>query len=800
MDSRKILEKLDELFSKRDMYAIEPFLLGKLQEALEEEDTGCVLTILNELIGHYRETSQHEKGILFAERTKTIAKGAGLEGTLSYAVMLLNIANEYRACGRYEDAKKAYEDAKVIYDKCLPEDDFSYAAFYNNLGLLYQEMGEFEQSVEVLKRSLNIVKKYQNTRIEQASTHSNLAASLFYMEEKKKSISDILVHLEEAFFLFEQDDEKNYHYAAALTVMSDVMMEQGRLEDGLEYYEKARKLTKAVMGENYAYERLTEKINKLTDNQKTLENSNTDGSEIKGLELARIFYEEKVMPMIEDKFPKEANRIAAGLVGLGSESYGYDDTISRDHDWGKGVILWLTNDDYINIGEALDKEYNQLLQMEQGHLRKETKGERKRVGVFSISQFYSRILEMKKEKIEQALLQCEKGKPIFSYDEWCNIEKERLSKGTNGAIFKDELGLFTKFYQALKKEYPRKLWLANLAQGLSDMAHKGQYNYARVLKRKDYVTAELILADFCKDTIQVVYLLNHTYPPYYKWTYRGMENLTRLSDISRLIEELLSIKEYDCKIELVEIIAKRIVRELHLQGLSNNEDVYLEVQANEVFQKGCGNMNQEVISKEELVDTIVNMEWAAFDKVKNEGGRANCQDDFGTFSIMRKSQYLTWDEDMLQSYIMDFKNANEKNWNMVSEKYARMMESTAPEQYKKMQDTLPYVSKEKREMVDQIVAILVEQMEAFAAEYPHMAGNARTIHTAEDTPYNTSYETYLRGELLTYSDETLVLYGRFVVKQTKEGHNIAYMTMNETAKLYGYKDVKDAEQRMSKVQ
>ncbi len=42
------------------------------------------------------------------------------------------------------------------------------------------------------------------------------------------------------------------------------------------------------------------------------------------------------------------------------------------------------------------------------------------------------------------------------------------------------------------------------------------------------------------------------------------------------------------------------------------------------------------MTREELIDAIVLHEWQQFDKVKNEGGRADCQDDWNTFSIMRK--------------------------------------------------------------------------------------------------------------------------------------------------------------------
>ena len=202
------------------------------------------------------------------------------------------------------------------------------------------------------------------------------------------------------------------------------------------------------------------------------------------------------------------------------------------------------------------------------------------------------------------------------------------------------------------------------------------------------------------------------------------------------------------------------------------------------------------MTKEEYVEKIVALAWKQFDKVENEGGRADCQDDWNTFSIMRKSQYLTWNEELLASYYQDLVEAEEKGWNLIMEKYARMMKSTAPEKYAALEKDLPVRSKERIAIQEEIIKLQVGWMEAFAEKYPKMAGNARSIHTGEDTPYNTSYETYLRGELGTYSEETLVLYGRFVVALQQTGKNLAYEIMSNTARLYGYESVEDAEGRL----
>ncbi len=204
------------------------------------------------------------------------------------------------------------------------------------------------------------------------------------------------------------------------------------------------------------------------------------------------------------------------------------------------------------------------------------------------------------------------------------------------------------------------------------------------------------------------------------------------------------------------------------------------------------------MEKEDLVEGIVKMEWNAFDKVDNLGGRAECQNDWNTFSVMRRSQYLAWPEHLLESFYADFLEADARGWNLITEKYGRMMESTVPEEYEAIKDKLPVCSKKKRAIVDQIAEIQVEWMEEFALVYPHMAENARSIRREEDTPYNTSYETYLKGELLTYSDRTLGLYGNWIVELKKSGHNLAKMIMTNTALLYGYESLEAAEGSLSK--
>ena len=121
------------------------------------------------------------------------------------------------------------------------------------------------------------------------------------------------------------------------------------------------------------------------------------------------------------------------------------------------------------------------------------------------------------------------------------------------------------------------------------------------------------------------------------------------------------------------------------------------------------------------------------------------------------------------------------------------MESTAPEEYEKMKENFPVLSAEKKAIIEEIVRMQVKWMEEFAAEYPKLAGNARSIHTYEDHRFNTSYETYLRGELGTYSDKMLQLYGSYIVEYAGNGWNPAKDIMEHSVLMYGYEGLEEAE-------
>lgn len=195
-----------------------------------------------------------------------------------------------------------------------------------------------------------------------------------------------------------------------------------------------------------------------------------------------------------------------------------------------------------------------------------------------------------------------------------------------------------------------------------------------------------------------------------------------------------------------------------------------------------------------LAEEITKLEWQQFQLTQNEGGRANCQEDWQTFRIMRMSQFLTWPLDLQEFYKKDLERADSNGRNLITEKYARMMESTAPEIFERT--IKPYIKpilEPRKSEQEKIILTQVKWADDFRDRYPHLGLAMRVLKTSEDTEENTSFETYLRGELSTYSAETFAKYKSFIEDLTAKNINLTQMIITNTVRMYGYDSLEAAD-------
>ena len=194
------------------------------------------------------------------------------------------------------------------------------------------------------------------------------------------------------------------------------------------------------------------------------------------------------------------------------------------------------------------------------------------------------------------------------------------------------------------------------------------------------------------------------------------------------------------------------------------------------------------------IERIIDIEWQMFQKVENIGGRASCQDDFETFYIMRFSQYGSWTDEMVNFYLVFAEDALLKERNLVNEKYARMMEYTHPEYYKReIEPFLPPISADCLPLIDKITGAMVRWEIDFSRLYPKLSGAGRPITSDGDATGVTSMETYSRSELSTYPVELLRLYSNYVDQLLGEQKSLSLINQQIMVELYGYDTIKEAE-------
>ena len=293
-----------------------------------------------------------------------------------------------------------------------------------------------------------------------------------------------------------------------------------------------------------------------------------------GLELSRAFFKEFGMPMLEREFTEQIPLLAAGLIGSGSECFGYDDSVSRDHDFEPGFCLFLPDESVLSRRTAflLERAYAKLPREYLGFRREilsPVGGSRR--GVIRISEFFLNKV----------------GSPdgILSMEQWLSIPEYALAEATNGFLFFDAYGLVTQIRKQLSF-FPEDVFRKRLAGNLLLMAQSGQYNYRRCISHGELAAAQLAVGEFTNSAMSAIFLLNRKYQPFYKWRFRAFRELPLLGTLSESFSFLLCSGNEGSmqkdKEMIISQVSRAVTELLYQQALTENTDPDLETHAYEV--------------------------------------------------------------------------------------------------------------------------------------------------------------------------------------------------------------------------
>ena len=279
-----------------------------------------------------------------------------------------------------------------------------------------------------------------------------------------------------------------------------------------------------------------------------------------GLELSRAFYEAYGAPMLREQFPGLLPQLAVGLLGSGSECFGYDDDVSRDHDFEPGFCIFLPGEDVVDRRAAfqLERAYAKLPKEFEGFRRPvllPVGGARR--GVLRTGEFFT-------EKV---------GAPdgILTLGQWLTTPEQALAEAVNGELYFDGPGEVTAIREHLAY-FPEDVRRKRLAGQLLLMAQSGQYNYARILRHGEPAAAQLAVCEFVRSAISVIFLLNRRYQPYYKWAFRALRDLPLLAEQADALERLLTTDNAPARAEekqdAIETVAAAVIDALAEQDLT----------------------------------------------------------------------------------------------------------------------------------------------------------------------------------------------------------------------------------------
>ncbi|MCQ2484713.1 MAG: DUF4037 domain-containing protein [Clostridia bacterium] len=280
-----------------------------------------------------------------------------------------------------------------------------------------------------------------------------------------------------------------------------------------------------------------------------------------GLELSMGYYEEFGKTMLETEFEDILPFLAAGFVGSGSEHYGYDDEISRDHDFEPGFCIFLPGEDIVDRRRAfqLERAYAKLPKEYFGIKRQNISpvgGNRN--GVIRTEEFYLKAVGSADGKL--------------SAEQWLRLPDYALAEAVNGDIFFDNYGEFSKIREDLIC-MPEDIKLKRIAGNLLIMAQSGQYNFLRCIKHGEPEAAQLACVEFVNAAMKTIFLLQDRYMPYYKWSFRALRELIGTRELSEKLSFLLFGNNRDNmvaehKYDTIEEIASQTIKILEEKKLT----------------------------------------------------------------------------------------------------------------------------------------------------------------------------------------------------------------------------------------
>ena len=206
---QEIIARCDELFNAEKTAELGEHLRYWRSEAQKIRDKKGELSILSELMGHYRMTNDPERGMEVIDSGVALLREEGLSGTLSAGTILLNAATALQSFGEVEKSLSFYAETARIYERHLDPEDWRFAGLYNNMGAAYEARREFPMAEKCYLRALDVLKACSNP-LDSAVTCLNLA-QLYKRWHNDPAFVDSMLDIAMAYFDMPGVEREGYY-------------------------------------------------------------------------------------------------------------------------------------------------------------------------------------------------------------------------------------------------------------------------------------------------------------------------------------------------------------------------------------------------------------------------------------------------------------------------------------------------------------------------------------------------------------------------------------------------------------
>lgn len=196
---RKTIEKFDRLIAMDAAKEAGEHLEQSLEEFERAGDWPSQVTILNEMMGFYRNQGNREQGLWSVKQGLRLVKERGLGGTVSGGTTYLNAATTMKAFGQAKEAFPYYEEAMRSYGNSLDPGDYRFGGLFHNMALAYEDAGEFFKAEAYYRKAMEIMERLKPESIlEIAVTWVSLAV-LYEKWGREEKIAPCLERAIEGF-------------------------------------------------------------------------------------------------------------------------------------------------------------------------------------------------------------------------------------------------------------------------------------------------------------------------------------------------------------------------------------------------------------------------------------------------------------------------------------------------------------------------------------------------------------------------------------------------------------------------